>query len=128
MNWYVTVLKKYAEFNGRARRSEYWYFVLFNVIISIILTLIDYSVFGTGIEGPSTISSIYSLALLVPSLAVAVRRLHDTGRSGWNLLWAFLPLIGAILLIVWLATDGQPGSNEYGQNPKEEGEEVPLYE
>ncbi len=128
MNWYVTVLKKYAEFNGRARRSEYWYFVLISTIISWILMAIDYSVFGTGIEGVGAISSIYSLAVFVPTLAVTVRRLHDTGRSGWNLLWAFLPLIGAILLIVWLATNGQQGSNQYGQNPKEEGEEVPLYE
>lgn len=124
MNWYVTVLKKYAEFNGRARRSEYWYFVLINVVISIILSLIDYSIWG---EGGAALSSIYSLAVLVPSLAVLVRRLHDTGRSGWAILWGFIPLVGAILLIVWAATDGTPGSNEYGQNPKEE-EEVPLYE
>lgn len=89
---------------------------------------LDYTVFGDGISSIGIISTIYSLVVLVPSLAVWVRRLHDTGRSGWNLLWGFLPLIGIILLIVWAATDGEPGSNEYGQNPKEDGDEIPLYE
>lgn len=128
MNWYITVLKKYAEFNGRSRRSEFWYFTLFSTIISWVLMGLDYTVFGDGISSIGIISTIYSLVVLVPSLAVWVRRLHDTGRSGWNLLWGFLPLIGIILLIVWAATDGEPGSNEYGQNPKEDGDEIPLYE
>ena len=126
MNWYVTVLKKYAEFNGRSRRSEYWYFVLISTVISWALMAMDYFIWGNYQLG--IMSSLYSLIVLVPSLAVMVRRLHDTGRSGWNVLWLFLPLIGAILLLVWLATDGEPGPNQYGLNPKEDGDEIPLYE
>ena len=84
MNWYIEVLKKYAVFSGRARRKEYWFFVLFNVIISLVLTVID-AAMGTYDEtvGTGILSGVYLLAIFIPSLAVAVRRLHDTGRSGW---------------------------------------------
>ncbi|GAB2929397.1 MULTISPECIES: DUF805 domain-containing protein [unclassified Streptomyces] len=112
MNWYLAVLKNYAGFSGRARRKEYWMFTLISFVISLVLTII-----GNAI-GAEFISYIYSVAILVPSLAVAVRRLHDTGRSGWWLLIAIVPLIGAIVLIVFLATEGKPETNQHGANPK----------
>ncbi|MCX7549610.1 DUF805 domain-containing protein [Xanthomarina sp. F2636L] len=119
MNWYLKVLKEhYADFNGRARRKEYWMFVLVNLIISWSLALLDYAV-GSGIF--SIISTIYSLVIFVPSLAVAVRRLHDIGKSGWYYLLILLPIIGWIWLIVLFATDSQPGPNKWGNNPKEIG-------
>jgi len=116
MNWYLEVLKKYAVFNGRARRAEYWWFFLFSVIISIVLSVIDG--FITGPQGIGILGLIYSLAVLIPSIAVGIRRLHDTGRSGWWLLISFVPLIGAIVLIVFFVLDSQPGENQYGPNPK----------
>ena len=113
MNWYLDVLKKYTVFTGRARRKEYWMFVLFHVIIIIALSLVEAIVGGPGILG-----SLYVLAVLIPSLAVGVRRLHDTGRSGWWLLIGLVPLIGTIVLIVFFVADSQPGTNQYGPNPK----------
>lgn len=120
MNWYLEVLKKYAVFSGRARRKEYWFFVLFNLIISLVLTFID-SALGTLNEetGYGLLSGVYSLAVLIPSLAVAVRRLHDTGRTGWWLLIGLIPLIGLIVLLIFFVQDSKPGDNEYGPNPKE---------
>jgi uncharacterized membrane protein YhaH (DUF805 family) len=112
MNWYVAVLKKYAVFTGRARRSEYWFFVLFNLIITVILALID------AWLGTSFLEIIYSLAVLIPSLAVGVRRLHDTDRSGWWLLIGLVPLFGLIVLIVFFVQDSTAGANKYGPNPK----------
>lgn len=118
MDWYLAVLKKYAVFSGRARRKEYWFFVLFNIIISITLSIIDISI-GTGTaEGPGILSIIYSLAIIIPSLAVSVRRLHDTDRSGWWLLILLIPFIGLIVLLVFMFLDGSPGTNKYGANPK----------
>ena len=119
MNWYLEVLKKYAQFSGRARRKEYWFFALFSTLISLLLIMID-SATGTlrVASGFGLLSGLYSLAVLIPSLAVAVRRLHDTNRSGWWLLISIIPLIGAIVLIVFLASDSDPETNEYGPNPK----------
>jgi len=120
MNWYLAVLKKYAEFNGRARRKEYWMFALFNVIFSIVLSLLD-QLLGTvsnGI-GLGIFSGLYSLAVLLPAFALLVRRLHDVGKSGWWMFIALIPLIGGIWLFVLIVTDSQPGTNQYGANPKE---------
>jgi len=119
MNWYIGALKKYAVFSGRAQRSEFWYFVLFNIIVSVVLSLID-RILGTtyGSAGAGILSSIYSLAVLIPSIAVAVRRLHDTDRSGWWILIGLIPIIGWIVLIVFYVKDSQPGENKYGLNPK----------
>ncbi len=100
---YVAVLKKYAEFNGRATRSEFWYFVLANAIISILLGFIS-----------NNLGSLYNLAVIVPSVAVGARRLHDTNRSGWMQLIALIPLVGPIWLIILLATKGD-GNNQYGK-------------
>ena len=113
MNYYLSVLKKYAVFSGRAQRAEYWYFVLFNMIIGIVLGII-----GGGIDSSGILSRIYPLAVLIPSIAVSVRRLHDTNHSGWWLLINLLPLIGTIILVVFLVRDSQPGQNQYGPNPK----------
>lgn len=115
MDYYVGVLKKYAVFEGRATRSEYWYFVLFNLLISIAIGIVE----GALFKGSALLGNLYSLALLVPSLAVGARRLHDIGKSGWWMLIALIPIVGWIMLIVWYATDTQLASNEYGPNPKE---------
>lgn len=119
MNWYLAVLKKYAVFGGRAQRAEYWFFFLFNIIISIVLTVLD-GMLGTmnAEAGLGLLSGLYTLAVLIPGIAVTIRRLHDTGRSGWWILIAFVPFIGALVLLVFMILDSQPGSNEYGPNPK----------
>lgn len=113
MNWYTGVLKKYAIFEGRARRMEFWMFALFNFIIGVVLGVID-NVIGTG----GVLGGIYSLAVLVPGIAVSVRRMHDTGRSGLWVLIALVPFIGWIAFIVLALLDSTPGDNEYGPNPK----------
>lgn len=105
MKWYLAVLKKYAVFNGRARRSEYWYFVLFNVIISIILKVVGFVI------GSPFLDSVYSLIVLLPSLAVAVRRMHDVNKSGW---YCLIPIYNLVLA----CTEGTSGTNEYGHDPK----------
>ncbi len=113
MNWYLKVFRQYADFSGRARRTEYWMFALFNIIIGSILLAID---LGLGTYG--ALYSIYGLVVLIPGLAVAVRRLHDVGKSGWFLLVGLIPIIGAIWLLILMVTDSQIGSNKWGENPK----------
>lgn len=144
MNYYLDVLRKYAVFGGRARRREYWFFALFNLIASAVLGLLD-NLLGTpmipladfalplGMTGPGSaavpedvftiglLSLLYGLAVFIPGLAVTVRRLHDVGRSGWWLLLAFVPVVGGIVLFVFTLIDSQPGENRYGPNPKGEG-------
>ena len=114
MNWYIEVLKKYAEFNGRARRTEYWMFALINGIIYFLLNLVE-----VMLGGPGFVGMIYGLAILISGLAVTVRRLHDTGRSGWWLLIAFVPIVGSIVLLVFMVQDSTPGPNNFGPSPKE---------
>ena len=119
MNWYLEVLKKYAVFEGRAQRAEYWYFVLFTILISIVLAFIDIATGSFNEEaGIGILGGIYALAVLIPSIAVGVRRLHDTNRSGWWMLLALVPLIGFIVLIVLFVIDSDQGENQYGENPK----------
>lgn len=119
MSWYLDVLKKYVTFSGRARRKEYWMFVLFNLIFAIVAMVLD-NVLGLANEqtGYGIIYTLYTLGVLLPSLAVLVRRLHDIGKSGWWIFISLIPLIGAIWLLVLLVTDSQPGDNQYGPNPK----------
>jgi len=120
MNWYLQALKKYADFSGRARRKEYWFFVLFNILISVVLTVCDVFV-GTYSAAASVgiLSGIYTLAVLIPGIAVTVRRLHDTGRSGWWILIVLVPIVGWIVLLVFMLINSQPGQNAYGPSPKE---------
>jgi uncharacterized membrane protein YhaH (DUF805 family) len=119
MHWYLDVLKKFAVFGGRARRKEFWVFALVNLLATLILGFVDVA---TGLvseqAGIGLFSGIYSLGVLVPYLAVSVRRLHDTGRTGWWLLIGLIPLIGSIVLLVFFVLDGEPGQNRYGVNPK----------
>ena len=112
MNWYIGCWKKFADFNGRARRQEYWMFVLFNVIASVVVQVVD------CILGTMALSGLYSLAVLIPSLAVTARRLHDTDRSGWMMLISLIPLVGPIVLLVFLCSDSKPGDIRFGANPK----------
>ena len=119
MNWFVAALKKYAEFSGRAQRSEYWYFVLFYFLIAVGLAFIDglTGMFNQA-AGIGLLSGLLAQGLLIPSISVSVRRLHDTNRSGWWLLIAFVPLVGAIVLLVFCVQDSSPGDNKFGANPK----------
>ena len=136
MDWMLLPLKRYAQFSGRSRRKEYWMFVLFLVIVYIIAMILD-SLLGFGTttryadvtnsgaamgfnSSGGIITLLAMLALLVPSLAVAVRRLHDTDRSGWWLLIGLLPLVGGIVLIVFYCLDGTKGPNRFGPDPKGE--------
>lgn len=105
--WYLDVLKKYTVFTGRAHRAEFWWFVLFNIIVSMVLGWIW-----------QFLSTLYGLAVLLPAIGVGIRRLHDTGRSGWWLLLSFIPVIGSIVLIIFFALEGEPGENQYGPNPE----------
>ena len=120
MNWYLEVLKKYAVFEGRAGRKEYWFFVLFNILISMALGYVDWL---TGNINPETglgiLSGIYALGVMIPGMAVSVRRLHDTNRSGWWLLITFVPVIGALVFLYFMVLDSNPEINEFGPSPKD---------
>ncbi len=113
MEWYITVLSKYAVFTGRARRKEYWMFVLINAVVVFVLGIINVAM---GADVPA-IPTVYSLAVFLPSLAVTVRRLHDTDRSGWWFLLVFIPIIGAIVFLVFMATPGSEMLNRFGNSP-----------
>ena len=115
MNWYFEVLKKYAVFNGRARRQAFWMFFLFNFIIGLVLAILE-----AIVPVIRFIGIIYGLGVLIPYLAVGVRRLHDTGRTGWWLLIGLIPIVGEIVLLIFFVLDSQPGDNKYGPNPKKE--------
>ena len=120
MNWYLHVLKNYATFSGRARRKEYWMFFLISALISIVLTLLDILLGTYSVEYEAGLfSGLYSLLILIPSIAVVVRRLHDTDRSGWWILISLIPIIGVLVLFVFMCLDSQPGTNRFGVNPKE---------
>ena len=119
MSWYLKVLKNYAGFSGRARRQEYWFFVLVNFIITLALIFVDVLIGGFNPQtGLGVLSGLYGLAVFIPTFAVTVRRLHDTSRTGWWLLIAFIPLIGAIVLLIFMFLDSTSGTNEYGPDPK----------
>lgn len=119
MNWYLKVLKQYADFSGRARRKEYWMFALFNFIFAIIAFLLD-NILGLTASpmGYGPFYGLYLIALIIPGLAVGVRRLHDIGKSGWMMLILFIPIIGVIWLLVLMLMDSVHGDNQYGANPK----------
>jgi uncharacterized membrane protein YhaH (DUF805 family) len=114
VNWYIEAWKKYAVFGGRAGRQEYWYFVLFNILAYILLSII------AGIIGKigASLLSLYAVAVFLPGLAASIRRLHDTNRSGWRLLIMAIPGIGAIVLLVFLAQESHAIENQYGPCPQ----------
>ena len=120
MNWFLMALKNYVGFSGRSRRSEYWYFTLFYLVIAIVLSVLDGILFGGSADGKGTpvLSGLFMLAMLLPSVAVGIRRLHDTDRIGWWLLIGMIPILGAIVLIVFFVQDSKPGDNRFGPNPK----------
>ena len=118
MNWYIKVLKNYAVFSGRATRKEYWMFYLFNFIFILVASVLDMVIFLMPFWGLGPLYVIYAVAILIPSLAVAVRRLHDVGKSGWYVLINLIPIAGPIWFLVLMCTDSQPGENKYGPNPK----------
>jgi uncharacterized membrane protein YhaH (DUF805 family) len=118
LDWFVTVMKKYAVFHGRAGRAEYWYFTLIWLVLSVVLTLLD-AILGTlhQPDGPGLLSGIFAFGLMLPSAAVTVRRLHDTGRGAWWMLLLFVPFAGPPALLVLLALRGTPGANRFGPGP-----------
>jgi uncharacterized membrane protein YhaH (DUF805 family) len=118
MDWYLGALMKYAVFTGRARRREYWTYTALNIAIFIVLWLgIDVSVLGAETTDAGVLSTIYSLVVIMPSVAVGVRRLHDTGRNALWFLLGLIPFVGGVGLIILLCLDSTPGSNKYGPNP-----------
>ena len=116
-----TLKNRYADFNGRARRSEYWYFVLFSLLVNLALYILTF-VLGAMNETLAVIGfgliCIYALAVIIPTLAVGVRRLHDTDKTGWLYLLILIPIIGPIILLVFFVTEGTRGTNKYGADPK----------
>ena len=115
MEWFIKCIKQYADFKGRARRKEYWMFTLFYSIFTIAAMLID----AILLEELPIFETLFGLFILIPSFAVEVRRLHDIGKSGWMMLIVLIPIVGAIWLIVLFCQDSEPGSNNWGDNPKE---------
>ena len=131
IEWYKKVVfENYANFKGRARRSEYWYFALANGLISILLIVIGAiigAIFGDAVTGGIigyAFFGLYTLATIIPTLAAVVRRLHDVGKSGWFYFICLVPLVGSIWLLVLLFTEGDSGPNDYGQDPKNNIEEI----
>ena len=119
MDWYLAVLQKYATFDGRARRKEYWMYALITTLISIVLMIVDSFAGLTKLAGGqvSPLNTLYGLAVFIPGLAVMVRRLHDINRSGWSILFIFIPFAGAFILLFWLIKEGDRSRNDYGSNP-----------
>ncbi|MGB8624019.1 MAG: DUF805 domain-containing protein [Paracoccaceae bacterium] len=115
-----TCLLKYATFTGRARRAELWWFVLFNLLVQIVMSLLD------GILGIALLSVLFSLAMIVPNIAVGVRRLHDLDKSGWWYLLVLIPVIGALILIFFFIQRGTVGPNRFGADPLAEEDTVPA--
>ena len=137
MNWFIESLKKYAVFGGRSRRAEYWYFVRFSALIGIAVVMIEGMMAGgNGIASEDTVpnpmdsilSIIYTLAILIPSIAVTTRRLHDVDKSGWWQLLHFILFIGSIVILIWMLKPGTTGSNRFGDDPKDDdfGDQEPL--
>ncbi|MFC7218135.1 DUF805 domain-containing protein [Streptomyces polyrhachis] len=118
MSWYLAVLKNYAGFSGRARRKEYWMFTLFTTIVAMVLLGIGAAGAAADVPALFALVAVYYVATIIPSLAVTVRRLHDTGRSGGWFFIAFVPMIGGVWLFVLTLLDSQAEANEYGPNPK----------
>ena len=120
VNWFLVALKKYAVFSGRARRKEYWMYMLFYLIIAIVLAIVD-SMIMSSEGGIGILGAIFALGMLLPSIGVTVRRLHDTNRSGWWILISFVPFVGIFILLYFMIKEGDSGDNQYGADPKAAG-------
>lgn len=118
MNWYMAVIRKYAEFNGRARRKEYWMFVLMNFLIGILIGIVGAIIGETGGLISVSLSGLYTLFIFLPYWTVTVRRLHDTNKSGWWILINLIPFFGQIIMFIFMVIDSDPNENAYGPNPK----------
>ncbi len=120
MDWMTLPLKRYAEFTGRSRRKEYWMFLLFIIAVSVGIGIVE-AILGLSAtigDAYGPISLLFMLAIFIPSLAVQVRRFHDQGKSGWFVLLNFIPLLGSLIVLVFMCLDGTDGPNEYGPDPK----------
>lgn len=126
MNWYLAVLKKYAVFDGRASRTEFWMFTLINLIAGMVIGFVDRMLGTTGTHGIGILGGLYNLAVLLPSIGVAIRRLHDTDRSGWWFLLIFVPILGWIALLVFYILESQEGDNQYGPKPSTAAPDAPT--
>lgn len=124
MYWMLMPLRRYFEFSGRSQRKEYWMFYLLNVLVALFVGLLF--VAGDYSEMVLWLGCLYALATFIPGLAVTVRRLHDTDRSAWNLLWGVFP-VGGFILIYFYTDEGDPGPNRYGEDPKEDGMESAVF-
>lgn len=117
-DYFKKCFRQYADFSGRARRAEYWYFQLYSWLFSFAAIIMDAYIFGTTLEETGLFGALYSLIIIIPNLAVSVRRLHDTGRSGWTLLLMLLPIIGWTAMLIFDCQDSQKDANKWGVNPK----------
>ena len=129
MSWYFNAIANYVNFKGRERRRAYWMFVLVNLIITVVLSCID-NIFidiNSGIFVNGVLSTIYGIFIFLPSLAITVRRLHDTGRSGWWVLIELIPIVGFIIILVFLCQDSHYEENQYGPCPKQRNDEEYYY-
>ena len=133
MNWFLKAFRQYADFSGRARRKEYWFFTLFYIILYLGLAIVervaglhfpDHDVNGEQVMGAGFLTVLYSLGMIIPCLSVTVRRLHDTNRSGWWWFINLIPLAGAIVMLVFMVQEGNPGPNRFGPDPKTEPDPV----
>jgi uncharacterized membrane protein YhaH (DUF805 family) len=118
MGWYIDAFKNYVNFSGRASRTAFWMFVLIHIIVSVILVFVDGAIGAMDQEtGMGLLSFVYSLAVLIPGIALGVRRLHDSGKTGWLYLLVFVPVIGGLVLLVFFVLPSEPGDNQYGSAP-----------
>ena len=122
MEWMIMPLQRYADFSGRSRRKEYWMFLLGVVLVAVVLGVIEGVLGLSGMIGPyGPLSTLLLLGILIPSIAVQVRRFHDQDKSGWFVLLGFIPLVGGLIVLVFMCLEGTRGENQYGPDPKAEG-------
>lgn len=128
MDWYIAVLKKYAQFSGRSRRKEFWFFTLISSLLSIALSVAD-NVLGLPSfgDGYGLLAALYSLFIFIPNIAVIVRRLHDQDRTGWWALIMLVPIVGIFVLLYFMVQNSQKGTNRFGGNPKENEHEQAVF-
>ncbi|MCD9496485.1 DUF805 domain-containing protein [Photobacterium carnosum] len=120
MNWYFAVIRKYAQFQGRSRRKEFWFFTLINACISLACSLVDTTLqLPTVMEGYGVLGALYAAFAFIPTVAVTVRRLHDQDRTGWWALIMLIPIVGILVLLYFMVQNSTEGSNRFGRNPKQ---------